>query len=938
MYKIHTHIYTIGILNYIIRLSTLCLLSATLACGNYSASNDTEENALIDVTDRIKENAELESKEKSNKNTNSETIIQVTGLLKIEDISDKVLANTDHIDLTPINQDDTLDSNDVMGNERILEAWNIVTECNETTGCEEFLKQEDCLVCECHDNGMIAQCSGANLTEIPQDLPPNITHLILSNNLLNDSALYPRVFARYSLLQLLQLETNNISSLPEGVFDGLESLAYLNLFNNTIAMNSNLNSSRVFSPLNKTLHTLVMNRNNQDTSNRDLFYPGFALSVLNNLSHLYLDGLRRRPFNHFFARLKMLTNLTLFGYYPGYCGMESLTSHMFTNVRYLKFLNISDCALNKTHVERDAFRPLTHLETLDLTNNFFLGLEAIGDLMYGLRHSKTLRYLKIQRVVPRFSSCIIVYRHTLRHFKNTSLERIDAMNNEIEMIEYGALSMLPDTLNFINLTNNKIMFGSYWQNMANLVSLKNLHLDGFSHPVAFPETFPKRELHCPRIDSVLDDVRDEENQCSCNHDFCSDSNNGTKFFLPVPPSLKMLTMHSMSMAYIIQNISFCPNNSLEYVDFSGNHFPNLSGPVTGLSHLKVLDLSSCFVETIGEHFFDNLTSLERLNLNRNLLGDSLNDDSDGVTFSKLENLKVLNLSLNNLYRLSFHIFRGTPELEAIDLSANRLSHANFHISHLKRLRYINLTENDLSTLPQNFTDHVSQLIGQGVNVTIDMQKNPIRCDCFNLEFLKWVVQTKTFGSRYSFYYCKARLPDKDAEEKPQGFDDVVSYLGHTCNKPIVLYITVSSVTLIVMLAFFGLALYRFRWTMRYWYHAAKLKISANQQTGASEFKYDVFVSYATKDTDFVLKDLRPKLQERNIKILIHGERFKMARLEAVNTGRSVLVFLFIEEIPTSKMGPEVLSHIKSSTYITYPKLPQHRGAFWDKLADDLRSP
>lgn len=63
----------------------------------------------------------------------------------------------------------------------------------------------------------------------------------------------------------------------------------------------------------------------------------------------------------------------------------------------------------------------------------------------------------------------------------------------------------------------------------------------------------------------------------------------------------------------------------------------------------------------------------------------------------------------------------------------------------------------------------------------------------------------------------------------------------------------------------------------------------------------------------------------------------MARMQSVSTGRDVLVFLFLEDIPSSKLGPEVLAHVKSSTYINYPKLPQHKGAFWDKLADDLRS-
>ncbi|CAL1536886.1 unnamed protein product [Lymnaea stagnalis] len=64
----------------------------------------------------------------------------------------------------------------------------------------------------------------------------------------------------------------------------------------------------------------------------------------------------------------------------------------------------------------------------------------------------------------------------------------------------------------------------------------------------------------------------------------------------------------------------------------------------------------------------------------------------------------------------------------------------------------------------------------------------------------------------------------------------------------------------------------------------------------------------------------------------------MAREEAVNTGRSVLVFLFLDDIPTSEMSMEVVSYIKTSTYIAYPKDDQHKETFWDKLANDIRAP
>uniref|UniRef100_A0A0B6ZFE5 TIR domain-containing protein n=1 Tax=Arion vulgaris TaxID=1028688 RepID=A0A0B6ZFE5_9EUPU len=65
---------------------------------------------------------------------------------------------------------------------------------------------------------------------------------------------------------------------------------------------------------------------------------------------------------------------------------------------------------------------------------------------------------------------------------------------------------------------------------------------------------------------------------------------------------------------------------------------------------------------------------------------------------------------------------------------------------------------------------------------------------------------------------------------------------------------------------------------------------------------------------------------------------QMARMESISTGRNVLVFLFLEDIPANMVNIDVKSYIKTSTYIMYPKEITHREAFWNKLADDLRAP
>ncbi|GFR58844.1 Toll-like receptor [Elysia marginata] len=161
------------------------------------------------------------------------------------------------------------------------------------------------------------------------------------------------------------------------------------------------------------------------------------------------------------------------------------------------------------------------------------------------------------------------------------------------------------------------------------------------------------------------------------------------------------------------------------------------------------------------------------------------------------------------------------------------------------------------------------------------------------------------------------------------------------------------------------------WTLRYWYHAAKLKFQP--VISPENFEFDVFVSYSDKD-DFVEEELIPKLQDEfNFRVMMHGLCFPagghitdsihmavttsrktlvvitknmlnshwcnyelmMARREAIRRGRQVLVFLFLEDLEHSEMTSNIASYIRESTYIAYPPDPRHRRVFWRKLADDL---
>nr|KAG5697176.1 hypothetical protein BaRGS_002185 [Batillaria attramentaria] len=145
------------------------------------------------------------------------------------------------------------------------------------------------------------------------------------------------------------------------------------------------------------------------------------------------------------------------------------------------------------------------------------------------------------------------------------------------------------------------------------------------------------------------------------------------------------------------------------------------------------------------------------------------------------------------------------------------------------------------------------------------------------------------------------------------------------------------------------------------------------------FEFDAFVSYASEDNDFVRGELIERLETRaglrlnvhnrdwipgrpipsNILAAVQSSRrtlvvltrhlldsdwceyeMQMATMEAVYTGRDVLLFLLYEDVPSHELPRQVLYNIQSSTYIQYPSHDHADTAlvdnFWQRLAQAIR--
>ncbi|RUS74257.1 hypothetical protein EGW08_017976 [Elysia chlorotica] len=820
------------------------------------------------------------------------------------------------------------------------------------------LSGDDC----CKMNGTEADCRNCSLTTIPSTLSPNITVLLLGHNLLTDASIAGGTFKRYPRLTLLSLSSNLITSLADDAFEGLPLLRCLCLQYNNIKMDERLNSSLTFQPLAQSLVYLRLNGFNKNTTNVNLMYPSYAISFLSKLKYLYIDGI---PFAKFENPRHLLTNLThlgMAGFRFGYCNLTGLQSEAF-EFNTLTHLDISDCKLQGIYVNNSAFENLQSLQSITINNNFHLGIQTLGDLMHGQRNNKNLKVLTMQRINPRFSPCIAIYKSTLQNLKNTGLEEIYAMDNEIEIIEQGALQMLPKTLKILNLKANKIIFGDYIKDLATLTELTDLMLDGSDEPYHFPEQYPgdflnnciRNTVNIAQISKTIDAVKDIHGGISHT------------MSIPLPPKLFKIYMSGNGMAYTLNDISFSSPNQLVSADLSRNVFRNIYGPIRGLQNLTILQMDYCDIRYISDEFFDEMPSLAILSLYQNQLGKSLSTDENGDVFKNLKKLKLMNLSENNIYFLHPLVFKNMANIEHIDLSQNRLGKVDFSISHMKSLQGINLKANQIQRLSRETMAEIDDISKGRQFPDINLSFNPISCDCDSLEFLEWLTDRGQLNRTRpgDYYLC-------NMVKQPNGYGEVIERLRRECIKQDTLFAVVVSATMVAMVAIAIVLAYRFRWTLRYWYHAAKLKFQP--VISPENYQFDVFVSYSDKD-DFVEEELIPRLQDEfNFRVMMHGLNFPagghitdsihtavttsrktlvvitknmlrshwcnyelmMARRETIRRGKQVLVFLFLEDLTYSEMTSGIASYIRESTYITYPPEPCYRDAFWRKLVDDLR--
>lgn len=480
--------------------------------------------------------------------------------------------------------------------------------------------------------------------------------------------------------------------------------------------------------------------------------------------------------------------------------IHSIQPGLFKDMPDLKVLDLSRNHLNVFALSKINIGPLTAVESLDLSSN---GLYT-GMSDYFLADSPSLENLSLNS-----NSITKIAQNTFSG--SLSLTKISLHNNVILEIEDGAFDSL-DRLTELDLSKNSITCITDF----NLCNLKVLNLSKNSmelfqstrsidfYKLVCLDLSENKLSYFPLLpqNNILEYLDISRNQLQSFEVTGSPETKTRVFFY----HLRYLDMSYNQLKNLPESFFYCMG-SLQVLNVSNNCISSFSITNEGLLQtVKIINLSYNSLQTLtfGENtlpsleqlfvqgnnlavldhrIFQRLPNIKHLHLQQNnleicTLDQNHQDPPDCVSFTSIPNLHFLNLSENNLRTLPANAFANTS-LTLLDLSLNpgldmdkhslsglesslvhlllrenNISSLNTDLSSLRSLKHIDLSTNQLTTLPTwNRESSIESLNLQNNNLvtleystmlalerslkTLYMGSNPLSC-CRNLGFLHMV--------------------------------------------------------------------------------------------------------------------------------------------------------------------------------------------------------
>ncbi|CAM1324330.1 Uncharacterised protein g8646 [Pycnogonum litorale] len=625
---------------------------------------------------------------------------------------------------------------------------------------------------------------------------PNLRHLNLKNN---DLRIFGCIFNRHeSELQYLQLDGNKITNIRNDSLRGLGSLELLRLndngmkriardvFQSTFALqNLYLNGNNISSIEDEAFTSLMNLWYLNIDDNRIAHITKKTFIGLNSLKELYLS--RNKIAEIELHSFHFLNNLETFHLSADL----SPDSDIFSGLQPVELI-LED--FTSSRIELEAFEPMSNLKKLEIRGAdnvvFDVGLlksERLGAISFADTKLTFTGFADGTRIESRvvnlaLKNCSLreLREDILNHMRSLSVLRLDhnhlselpsyvlwnhrslqEMHLEANNFSRVPHSSLGPTLRVVNLASNRLVrldsesFGSIKLNVRALNVSANFIReisDGVFHAIQQLETL---DLSRNLISSLGSDVFSH-----LEH-------------------LSKLIISFNRLLYISNAIFSDSLTSLEYLNIADNPIVRLREDLNAdvkLSSMNELLLFNTNLSILTSHDFKNFPKITKLKLSHNSvsrvspgafnslrvlqaldLADNKLDILPSERLSGLSNLVSLNLSMNNLQRLT-RFDETHRQLVRLDVSRNRLTKIfswNFSplvqlkllflqhnsvswihkdaLVNLTGLKELDISFNKLSSIDGGFLDAVESTLR-----ILNIDDNPFECDCaFSTSWL-WI--------------------------------------------------------------------------------------------------------------------------------------------------------------------------------------------------------
>ncbi|XP_065570091.1 chaoptin-like [Artemia franciscana] len=565
------------------------------------------------------------------------------------------------------------------------------------------------------------------------------------------SQLAPRAFRGLETsLQKLDLGFNNLTVLPDNLFDNFDYLKSLSFNDNELSFNP----EESFNGFRYTLQSLNLvghkmgNVNIKELNHmRNLRSIGLSTLPDENLSKEDFEGFGPALDSLYLPRNKIKSiQANAFQYIPGLKTLDlsenniaTIDNEAFRDVgTSLRTLYLTN-GLSSTKLVRDGFQALVNLQKLDMSNNrivsipqdFFHSMRDLEDLRL---HDNKLGALKGQTFSPNMTP---------------NLKFLTLSFNEIKLIESQAFSDLQKLKKLFLDDNQIVRIGrNSFQNLDNLevLNLEGNKVDFIAHE-AF-QNLPKLEelnLAYNELKNFDIDILDQVGTlATLNIDLSHNSivnltTNGSSW--SSNSNVKILDFSQNNISFIADSYFDPIRSSLTHLIFSNNQLKNISDSILrNMPHLVWLDLSKNRISNISPDSFANTKKLQYIDISNNNLEDIASD-----IFANHPFLRVINLSGNKIQVIPENLLKDTV-IEFFDGSRNQLikfpdqtlskvAQTLLHLdlsnndirslspsmfNPLVNLVYLDLSNNEFQTIPESAFSRLDSL------VTLDLSHNPLQ--------------------------------------------------------------------------------------------------------------------------------------------------------------------------------------------------------------------